>query len=123
MTIVSFRICVTVLSIEQFSNYIPFCLVSGSASGTVDCILLEYEDKKIYREKLLPVVTFRQREMGGQVGSAASCYDSSLGSNPDIRHKYKMSDISKGVANILEPAKAKLREIEKKVLFFKCEDL
>ncbi len=38
------------------------------------------------------------REMGGWVGSAAS---KSLGSNPDISQKYRMGDISKGVANIL----------------------
>jgi hypothetical protein len=30
---------------------------------------------------------------------------SSLGSNPDISEKYKMGDISKGVANTLQPAK------------------
>jgi hypothetical protein len=31
--------------------------------------------------------------------SAPACYGSSLGSNPDISQKYKMCDISKGVAN------------------------
>ncbi len=41
------------------------------------------------------------REMGGYVGSAPACYDSSLGSNPDISQIYKMGEISKGVANIL----------------------
>ncbi len=30
--------------------------------------------------------------------SAPACYGSSLGSNPDIPQKYKMGDISKGVA-------------------------
>jgi hypothetical protein len=39
--------------------------------------------------------------MGGYVGSAPACYSSFLGSNPDISQKYKMSDISKGVANTL----------------------
>jgi hypothetical protein len=39
------------------------------------------------------------REMGGLVGSAPACYGSSLGS--DISPKYKMGDISKGVANTL----------------------
>ncbi len=33
---------------------------------------------------------------------APACYGSSLGSNPDIsQKKYKMGDISKGVANTL----------------------
>jgi hypothetical protein len=32
--------------------------------------------------------------MGGLVGSAPACYESSLGSNADIGQKYKMSDIS-----------------------------
>ncbi len=38
--------------------------------------------------------------MGGQVGVACllATYDSSLSSNPDIAQKYKMGDISKGVA-------------------------
>jgi hypothetical protein len=36
--------------------------------------------------------------MGGYVGSAPACYSSSLGSNPDISQKYKMGEISKGVA-------------------------
>jgi hypothetical protein len=40
-------------------------------------------------------------EIGGQVGRAPTCYGSSLGSNPDISQKYKMGDISKGVANTL----------------------
>jgi hypothetical protein len=39
--------------------------------------------------------------MGGLVGSAPACYSSSLWSNPDIPQKYKMGDISKGVANTL----------------------
>jgi hypothetical protein len=39
----------------------------------------------------------RDREMGGQVGSAPACYGSSLGSNPE----YKMGDIRKGVAKTL----------------------
>jgi hypothetical protein len=30
-----------------------------------------------------------------------ACYGSYLGSNPDISQKYKMGDISKGVANTL----------------------
>ncbi len=30
---------------------------------------------------------------------------SSLGSNPDISHKYKTGDICKGVANTFKPAK------------------
>jgi hypothetical protein len=37
------------------------------------------------------------REIGG--------YGSSLGSNPNISQKYKMDDISKGVANTLKPSK------------------
>ena len=32
---------------------------------------------------------------------APACYSDSLGSNPDISQKYKMGDISKGVANTL----------------------
>jgi hypothetical protein len=36
-----------------------------------------------------------------KVGSAPACYGSSLDSKPDISQKYKMGDISKGVANIL----------------------
>jgi hypothetical protein len=39
--------------------------------------------------------------MGGYVCSAPACYGSCLGSNPDIPQKYKMGDISKGVANAL----------------------
>jgi hypothetical protein len=39
--------------------------------------------------------------MGGSVGSAPACYGSSQGLNPDISQKYKMVDISKGVANTL----------------------
>ncbi len=45
------------------------------------------------------------REMGGYVGSAPACYGSYQGSNPIISQKHKMGDISKGVANTLEPAK------------------
>jgi hypothetical protein len=41
------------------------------------------------------------REIAGKVCIAPACYCSSLGSNPDISQKYKMGDISKGVANIL----------------------
>jgi hypothetical protein len=33
------------------------------------------------------------------------CYGSSLSSNPDISQKYKIADVSKGVANTLYPAK------------------
>jgi hypothetical protein len=33
------------------------------------------------------------------VTKAPACYGSSLGSNPDISQKFKMGDISKGVAN------------------------
>jgi hypothetical protein len=40
-----------------------------------------------------------RREMGGYVGGPPACFDSSLGSNPDISQKYKMGDISKGVAS------------------------
>jgi hypothetical protein len=47
----------------------------------------------------------RSRGMGGggygYVGSAPACYGSSLGSNLDIYQKYKIGDISKGVANTL----------------------
>jgi hypothetical protein len=43
------------------------------------------------------------REMGGSVGSAPACYSSFLGSN----QKYKMGEISKSVANTLQPAKNK----------------
>jgi hypothetical protein len=42
-----------------------------------------------------------RREMGGYVGGQPTCFGSSLGSNPDISQKYKMGDISKGVANTL----------------------
>jgi hypothetical protein len=45
------------------------------------------------------------REMGGKVGRAPACYGSSLGSNLDISQKYKMGDMSKGVANTLKHAK------------------
>jgi hypothetical protein len=42
------------------------------------------------------------REMSGyKIGSAPAGYGSSLVSNPDISQKYKMGDISKGVANKL----------------------
>ena len=41
------------------------------------------------------------REMGGKVDSPLACYDSSLGSNPDISQKDKMAEISKGVGNTL----------------------
>jgi hypothetical protein len=37
-------------------------------------------------------------EIVGEVGSAPACSGSSLGSNPDISKKYKIGDISKGVA-------------------------
>jgi hypothetical protein len=40
----------------------------------------------------------RSLKKSGKVGSALACYGSSLGSNPDISQKYKMSDI---VANTL----------------------
>ncbi len=43
--------------------------------------------------------------MGDWVGSAPAWYGSSLGSNTDISQKYKMGDISKEVANTLQPAK------------------
>jgi hypothetical protein len=45
------------------------------------------------------------REMDGELGSAPACYGSSLGSNPDNSQEYKMGDISKGVANTLQPVK------------------
>jgi hypothetical protein len=35
------------------------------------------------------------------LASAPDCYSSYVGSNPDISQKYKMGDISKGVANTL----------------------
>jgi hypothetical protein len=50
-------------------------------------------------------------EMGGYVGSAPGCYGSSLGSNPDISKKYKMGDISQGVANTLARQKNKIKKI------------
>jgi hypothetical protein len=34
-----------------------------------------------------------------------ACYGSTLGSNPDISQKYKISDISKVVASTLKPPK------------------
>ncbi len=37
--------------------------------------------------------------MDGYIGNAPACYGSSLGSNSDIFQRYKMGDISKGVAN------------------------
>jgi hypothetical protein len=44
--------------------------------------------------------------MGGKVDSAPACYGSSLGSKSrDISQKYKIDDISKGVANTLSRAK------------------
>jgi hypothetical protein len=39
--------------------------------------------------------------MSGKVGNASACYGIILGSNPDISQKYKVGDISKGVANTL----------------------
>jgi hypothetical protein len=42
-----------------------------------------------------------KREMGGYFDSAPACYGIYLGSNPDISQKYKMGDISKGIANTL----------------------
>jgi hypothetical protein len=50
--------------------------------------------------------------MGGQVGSAPG---SSMGSDPDISQKYKIDDISKGVATIL-PKSIQKKFVEKKVL-------
>jgi hypothetical protein len=41
-----------------------------------------------------------KKEMDGLVHSAPDCYGRS-GSNPDISQKFKMGDISKGVANTL----------------------
>jgi hypothetical protein len=41
---------------------------------------------------------WQSREMGGLVGGPPAC---SLGSNQNISQKYKMGDISKGVANTL----------------------
>jgi hypothetical protein len=41
---------------------------------------------------------------GWLVGSASAFYGSSKGSNPNISQKYKVSDISTGVANTLNPA-------------------
>jgi hypothetical protein len=38
-------------------------------------------------------------------------HGSSLGSNPDITQKYKMGDISKGVANTLSPPKKIYKKI------------
>ncbi len=35
------------------------------------------------------------------LGIVPACYDSSLGSNPDMSQKFKMGDISKGEANTL----------------------
>jgi hypothetical protein len=46
----------------------------------------------------------RNNNIGDGVCSAPACYGSSLGSNPDIYQKYKIGDISKGVANALKPA-------------------
>jgi hypothetical protein len=48
--------------------------------------------------------------MGGQVGSASACYDCSLDSNPDITQKCKIGDISKEVANALQPAQKNLQK-------------
>jgi hypothetical protein len=59
------------------------------------------------------------REMGGQVGSAPACYGSSLGSNPDMSQKYKMCDISKGLANTLKPTK-KVGIQKKLIINFSC---
>jgi hypothetical protein len=41
------------------------------------------------------------KEMGGSVGSAPLATAALRGLNPDISLKYKMGDISKGVANTL----------------------
>jgi hypothetical protein len=42
--------------------------------------------------------------MGGQVASAPACYGGSLASNPVIPQKTEMGNISKEVANTLNPA-------------------
>jgi hypothetical protein len=83
----------------------------------VQILLPTSKNVRIYRWRVgeggfifLVIPFIRDREMGGQVGSAPACYDSSQESNPDISQK-QMGDISKGVANTLYPAKKNLSEI------------
>ncbi len=43
----------------------------------------------------------------------ACCYDSSLGSNPDISKKYKMGEISKEVVNTTHSSRPKIYKKKK----------
>jgi hypothetical protein len=54
-------------------------------------------------------------EIGGSVSSALACCGIFLGPNPDISPKYKVGDVSKGVANTLLPAQ---KNIQKKYFVF-----
>jgi hypothetical protein len=48
----------------------------------------------------------------GTALSAPACYGSSLDSNTDIYQKYKIGDISNGVANVLFPAKKYTKKLK-----------
>jgi hypothetical protein len=60
-------------------------------------------EKVIIRWNILEAerLRFPIMEMGGQVGGAPACHDSSVDSNADISQKYKIGDISYGVAHTL----------------------
>jgi hypothetical protein len=62
-------------------------------------------DKNIQGDGWLRKVTKSGRWVAKWVAQPACYGSSSLGSNQDISQKYKMVDISKGVANTLLPAK------------------
>jgi hypothetical protein len=49
-------------------------------------------------------------------GSTPACYDSSLGSNPNISQEYKMGDKGKGVANT-----ARQKNIQKETIYCKLD--
>jgi hypothetical protein len=54
--------------------------------------------------------------MGGYIGSAPTCYGSSLGSNPDISQEYKIGHISKGVTKHIVARKKTFKNI--RLIFF-----
>jgi hypothetical protein len=57
-----------------------------------------------------------ERGGGGQVGSAPACYGSTRSLNSDIPQQSYMGDISKGMANTLEPATKKVPVQDKTLL-------
>jgi hypothetical protein len=58
-------------------------------------------EKVAGRYHQMPGIQVISRQVGGYklVAPQLGTYDSSLGSNPDTCQKYKMGDISKGLAN------------------------